>query len=74
MNVYKVEIMVIDFDGIGVDGVKNEIENAHYGNRCIRPRVKNIEQRDIGEWDDDNPLNDFSTSDAEYRSVHMKLF
>ena len=69
MNVYKVEIMVIDFDGIGGDGVKDEIENARYGNRCIRPEVKSVEEQDIGEWDDDHPLNQMDSSDAEYRRL-----
>ena len=69
MKVYKVELMVVDFDGIGGDGVKDELENARYGNRCIRPEVKGIQERDIGEWDDDHPLNQMDTSDAEYRRL-----
>ena len=69
MKVYKVELMVLDFDGIGAEGIKDEIENTKYGNRCINPEVKGCEERDIGEWDDDHPLNHRDKSDAEYRRL-----
>ena len=69
MKVYKVELMVLDFDGIGAEGIKDEIENTKYGNRCISPEVKGCEERDIGEWDDDHPFNHRDKSDAEYRRL-----
>jgi hypothetical protein len=71
MKVYKVELMVLDFDGIGAEGIKDEIENTKYGNRCISPEVKGCEERDIGEWSDDHPLNHRDKSDAEYRRLFM---
>jgi len=61
--------MVLDFDGIGAEGIKYEIENTKYANRCISPEVKGCEERDIGEWSDDHPLNHRDKSDAEYRRL-----
>lgn len=69
MKAYKVELLVIDFDGLGADGIKETIENAKYPNYCISPTVKDIDSRDIGEWSDDHPLNKSSTADAEYRKL-----
>ena len=46
MKVYKVELMIIDFDGLGADAIKDEIENTHYANHCISPTVKNIHERE----------------------------
>lgn len=66
MQVMKLVVTVIDFDGIGADGVKDAIENARYPNRCISPEVRSVEVRDIGEWSDDNPLNHRDKSEAEY--------
>jgi len=65
MQVFKLEIYVVDMDEVGADGIKDVIENARYPNRCIAPEVKSIEVRDIGEWTDDHPLNITSTADAE---------
>jgi hypothetical protein len=61
--------MVLDFDGIGAEGIKYEIENTKYANRCISPEVKGCEERDIGEWSDDHPLNHRDKSDAEYNRL-----
>lgn len=69
MKVYKVELMVLDFDDIGADGIKAEIENTKYGNRCIVPEVRACEARDIGDWSDEHPLNHRDTSDAEYQRL-----
>ena len=57
MNVHRVVLMVIDFDEIGAESVKDVIENARFPNRCISPKVMALETRDIGEWTDDHPLN-----------------
>jgi hypothetical protein len=32
MKVYKVELIIIDFDNLGADGIKTEIEDARYAN------------------------------------------
>lgn len=68
MKVYKVEVLVIDFDDIGQDELKSVIENSHYPNRCINPKVKNIEEREV-QWSDEHPLNNLKTSDNEYRKL-----
>lgn len=69
MKVYKVEVMIIDFDRLGPDDIKSAIENTRYANHCISPQVKSIAERDIGEWDDNHPLNRRDTCDAEYRRL-----
>jgi hypothetical protein len=68
MKVFKIELLVIDFDGLGEDGVRDALENARYPNRCISPDVKAIDTRDV-EWSDDHPLNKRTTADAEYRRL-----
>lgn len=70
MKVYSLEIMVIDFDGIGGEEIKDVIENAHYPNRCISPDVMVTRVADIGEWEDSNPLNFAETKKTEY----LRLF
>lgn len=69
MMVYKIEVMVIDFDEVGEEGIKDCIENTKYPNWCISPRVKRFQGVDIGEWDDDHPLNKRSTEDEEYKRL-----
>lgn len=56
MKAYKVELLIIDFDQCG-DEIEGIIENANYPNDCISPNVLSIKEADIGEWDDDHPLN-----------------
>jgi hypothetical protein len=65
MQVHKIVLTVIDFDGLGQQGVINELENARYPNRCIAPKVRAADTRDCGEWSDDHPLNKRDTADAE---------
>ncbi len=69
MKAYKITLLVIDHDGCGPDDIKEVIESAHYPNHCISPKVKDIEERDIGTWTDDHPLNKPKTCDAEYISL-----
>lgn len=66
MKAYKVEILIIDHDEIGSMDIKSVIENTDYPNWCISPEVKHVECADIGEWDDNHPLNQHDTCDAEY--------
>lgn len=67
MRVYKLEIIVVDHDGVG-DNIGTYIEDARYPNHCIAPHVIGIESRDIGEWSDDHPLN------KNLRAESAKLF
>jgi len=69
MKAYKVEVLVIDHDGLGAEGIKDVLENTTYPNRCIFPDVMNVESRDIGEWDDSHPLNSISKQEEEYRRI-----
>lgn len=70
MQLIKLEIMVIDMDGLGAEEIKSIIENQRYPNHCISPDVRNIEIREIGEWSDEHPLNNKDKQEAEY----MRLF
>ena len=69
MKAYKVELLVIDFENIGAEGITDELEGANYGNHCISPVVKKCEVQDIGEWSDDHPLNVSATQTPEYRRL-----
>uniref|UniRef100_A0A6H1ZV60 Uncharacterized protein n=1 Tax=viral metagenome TaxID=1070528 RepID=A0A6H1ZV60_9ZZZZ len=67
MKVYKIEVMVIDFDELGPTSIVSAMENVRYPNCCIiNLRVKDIEGVDIGEWSDDHPLNNSNTENEEY--------
>jgi hypothetical protein len=69
MKVYKVELLIIDHDNVGEEGIREVLENESYPNHCIAPRVKNIEGRDIGEWTDEHPLNKRSTAEVFYKNL-----
>lgn len=69
MKVYRLEVMVIDFDQCGEQGIKDAIEGSSYPNDCLSPQVKSIDCQDIGEWHDDHPLNKNSTAVSEYRRL-----
>ena len=71
MKVYKLVVMVIDHDA--VESVKNELENGRYANRCISPRVMSEESVDIGEWEDDNPLNFHNKQAEEFERLFPEL-
>lgn len=69
MKAYKVELLVIDFDGLGAEGIKNAIEDARYPNHCMCPAVQSVDVREIGDWSDNHPLNQRGTAAAEYRRL-----
>lgn len=56
MKAYLVTVLVVDHDEVGT-GLQEIIEDAHYPNRCISPYVIDLLEAEIGEWDDDHPLN-----------------
>jgi hypothetical protein len=58
MKAYKVEMIVVDFDGYGGDVLRQNIEDMRY----YAPSITKIVEGDIGEWSDDHPLNLRSTS------------
>jgi hypothetical protein len=65
MQIHKIVLTIIDFDEIGAESCREVLENARYPNRCFSPDVLSIETREIGEWDDDHPLNHEETAGAE---------
>ena len=69
MKIHKLEVIVIDFDDIGAEEIKDVLENARYPNRCISPDVRKVETREFGEWDDGHPLNNRNTADAEIERI-----
>jgi hypothetical protein len=69
MKIYKIEIAIIDFDGLGADGIVSTLENQRYPNDSISLDVKGIQSHDIGEWSDDHPLNHRSSKNVEYQRL-----
>lgn len=69
MRAYKLEILVIDRDDLGADGVADVLHNANYPNDCISPLVMAVQSSDIGEWDDAHPLNQYGTMHDEFRRL-----
>lgn len=69
MKAYKIEILVVDYDGIGEESIREEIENARFPNDCVTLQIKSVQSRDIGPWNDDHPLNKSATADAEYNRL-----
>ncbi len=72
MKVYKIELMIVDHDGMDPDEIKGVIENQRYPNHCINPRVINTDVRDIGEWHDKHPLNLRSKYEDEFKKIFHK--
>jgi len=68
VKVYKVEVLIIDHDGLGPEGIKHALEHTRYPNRCISPDVKSFEEREV-RWNDDHPLNQGATSEATYEEL-----
>lgn len=67
-RVYKIELLVIDHDGLGESGITETLENSRYPNHCISPRVMSVDSSAI-EWEDNHPLNKRSTMRAAYESL-----
>lgn len=66
MKAYKVELLVIDHDDVGEGEITFFLEDVKY----IYPKVMSIQSKDIGEWDDDHPLNQRD----QYRQFYEELF
>lgn len=56
VKVFRLEVMVIDHDGLGERGVARELENVNFPNDCMSPEVAGSEWREV-EWIDEHPLN-----------------
>jgi hypothetical protein len=66
VKAYKIELLVIDFDGLGEQGIVETIASRRWPNDCISPSVEACQEADIGVWTDDHPLNRKDTASAEY--------
>jgi hypothetical protein len=65
LKAYKIELLVIDNEGIGIQEISGLIGDCKY----VYPKIQRIVERDIGEWYDDHPLNKKDTCDAEYERL-----
>ena len=65
MKVYLITVTVIDFENMGAETISDEIERCKYCN----PQVRSIKEAEIGEWDDDHPLNKHDTCMDELRKL-----
>lgn len=68
-----VVLTILDLDGLDANEIKIVIENVHYPNHCMSPDVIKVQTVDLGEWDDDHPLNQSDTADAEWRRLFPLL-
>lgn len=72
MKAYKVTLLVIDHDELGGEEIEVTFENIKYPNYCMHPRVMDVEEADIGEWDDNHPLNNYNTMEEEFDKLFEK--
>jgi hypothetical protein len=63
---YRIELLVIDHDELGSEEIVELLENHKYPNYCISPKIMSMDERDIGEWTDDHPLNKSDTQEKYY--------
>jgi hypothetical protein len=70
-KVHKVILLIVDHDDVGsvIKHLVDVIEDVRYPNRCIHPRVMQVETREV-EWTDEHPLNDH----AEKYRAFAELF
>ena len=70
MKAYKVELLIIDFDGMGREDITDTLENTRYPNHCFTGlSVMDVVEKDIGEWDDEHPLNQTDKCKDEYLRI-----
>jgi hypothetical protein len=70
MKAYKVELLIIDFDGMGAGDIEATLENTKYPNHCFDGlSVKSVVEKDIGEWNDEHPLNQTDKCEDEYLRI-----
>lgn len=72
MKAYKIELLVIDFEDVGSD-IPRMIEDQKYPNYCIAPTVMAVQEADIGEWNDDHPLNKRDKQKDYYDTVFKQI-
>ena len=70
MKAHIITMLVIDFDEVGQDEAVRCIEDARYPNHCIAPSKVAARTVEIGEWDDEHPLNQQGTDVAAWLLDH----
>ncbi len=74
MEAYKVELLIIDFDGMGSDDIEETLENTKYPNHCFNGlSVMSVVGKDIGEWTDEHLLNQIDKCKGEYLRIFGNL-
>lgn len=61
-----VSMLIVDHDDLGGEEIQQVLENQRYPNRCMSPHVTEIKAYDIGDWEDEHPLNQRSTDVGAY--------
>lgn len=69
MKAYKIELLIFDFDEIGEEEIADALETTRYPNHCISPTIMDIQEREIGEWDDNLPINRIGRQKQEYKKL-----
>ena len=64
MKVFKLEVMIIDPDITSIEQAKNLLDETRYPNHTFVTSVT-CREAEIGEWRDDNPLNNPRYSKSE---------
>ena len=70
MKVIRLDVMVVDFDGMGIEAVKEEIENMRHTSGV----VLSAKEREISDWHDDHPLNCRDTAKAEIERLFSEPY
>lgn len=72
MKAYKLELLILDHDEVGQQEIQTIIETQKYPNRCIAPDVMGVECVEIGEWNDDHPLNKLDKQREYFETIFHK--
>lgn len=68
MKAYRIVTYVYDLEERGLDTIIFEVERS----RHIHISTGAIDEIDIGEWDDDHPLNSYNTDVEAYFQERIK--
>jgi hypothetical protein len=72
-EVFKIELLIVDHDGLGFDEIKEVLEGTRYPNWCISPNVMRGVSHGV-EWTDEHPLNNKNTMRSEYQDMFSSGF
>lgn len=68
MKAYRIVTYVVDMQNWGLGVILEELQRS----RHISVDVGAIDEIDIGEWDDDHPLNSYDTDTEAYFQERIK--